>query len=432
MNPKNEDLQLETTRHFLFRLSRNGWMRVKVIPLARFIFLLSLCIDVVLIAAILGHTPSYARVFFLPALAIVAISMVMLTLTAIGYTHGAWTMHRDFIRIGFCNAAGEAPLLIGRDQTPRSQILTFWCKGLTDLDWHEEIAALQSALNLTITRVVSGYDHRTVDVTVVPASMHLGSVIPWSHRLINYDNDADYVLGRALDGDVHINIDKQPMILLAGSTGSGKTMLAITLMIQAAYRGARTYIYDAKGLDYLCMLAHDSQLFVSAAEFLRCLNNIAAEIDFRVTGFRHVLARDINEYRKKTNNPAYARIIVLVDECAEILDPTGRTKEEKEVIAQITSRLNTIARMGRAVGVHLIISTQRPDATAVPGSIKSNLDVRICGKADATLSSIVLGDGRANELIPKDAQGRFVLANGAEDVVFQAFYYQDPEFITLD
>ena len=79
--------------------------------------------------------------------------------------------------------------------------------------------------------------------------------------------------------------------------------------------------------------------------------------------------------------------------------------------------------MGRAVGIHLIISTQRPDASAVPGSIKSNLDVRICGKADATLSTIILGDGRANEVIPKDSQGRFVLANGAEDIIFQGYYY---------
>ena len=119
----------------------------------------------------------------------------------------------------------------------------------------------------------------------------------------------------------------------------------------------------------------------------------------------------------------YKRTFLLIDECAEVLDPTGRTKEEKELISQITKDLNTIARMGRAVGIHLIISTQRPDASAVPGSSKANLDVRICGKADATLSTIILGDGRANEVIPKDSQGRFVLANGAEDIIFQGYYY---------
>ena len=114
------------------------------------------------------------------------------------------------------------------------------------------------------------------------------------------------------------------------------------------------------------------------------------------------------------------RIIVLIDECAMLTD-YGVSKEAKHFSAQVVDLLAGMARVGRAVGVHLIISTQRPDQNAVPGSIKSNLDVRICGKADKILSEMVLGDARAHDVIPNDSQGRFIMHSGSEDIVFQSY-----------
>ena len=116
------------------------------------------------------------------------------------------------------------------------------------------------------------------------------------------------------------------------------------------------------------------------------------------------------------------RIIFSCDEVAELLDKTGADKERKELLSQIEARLSTLARQGRAFGIHLILATQRPDANILPGQIKNNLNVRICGRADATLSTIIIGDGRAAEQIPSDAQGRFITADGT---VFQAYYFDD-------
>lgn len=67
-----------------------------------------------------------------------------------------------------------------------------------------------------------------------------------------------------------------------------------------------------------------------------------------------------------------------VDEVAEILDKTGLTKEEKEQVTRIENRLSTIARQGRAFGIHLFLSTQRPDANILSGQIKNNIGYRIC------------------------------------------------------
>ena len=116
------------------------------------------------------------------------------------------------------------------------------------------------------------------------------------------------------------------------------------------------------------------------------------------------------------------RIVFACDEVAELLDKTGADKARKELLAQIEARLALIARQGRAFGIHLILATQRPDANILPGQIKNNMNIRICGRADTTLSTIIIGDGRAAEQIPHDAQGRFLMEDGT---VFQAYYFND-------
>ena len=72
----------------------------------------------------------------------------------------------------------------------------------------------------------------------------------------------------------------------------------------------------------------------------------------------------------------------------------------------------TIARLGRAFGIHLIICTQRPDATLMSGQIRNNIDFRICGRADDVLSKIILDNTDASEKIPKSEQGLFLCNDG--------------------
>lgn len=126
--------------------------------------------------------------------------------------------------------------------------------------------------------------------------------------------------------------------------------------------------------------------------------------------------------KEKCGNAVMQRIVFACDEVAELLDKTGADKARKELLAQIEARLALIARQGRAFGIHLILATQRPDANILPGQIKNNMNIRICGRADTTLSTIIIGDGRAAEQIPHDAQGRFIMEDGT---VFQAYYFND-------
>ena len=106
---------------------------------------------------------------------------------------------------------------------------------------------------------------------------------------------------------------------------------------------------------------------------------------------------------------------------AELLDRTGRSKEDKERLNQIENMFATLARLGRAFGIHLILATQRPDANILPGQIKNNMDFRVCGRAESVLSGIILDNTSAAEQIPKDARGRFITGDGT---VFQAYYME--------
>ena len=112
------------------------------------------------------------------------------------------------------------------------------------------------------------------------------------------------------------------------------------------------------------------------------------------------------------------RLVFACDEVMEVLDRTGADSERKKLLGQIENRLSTIARLGRAFGIHLILATQRPDANIVPGQIRNNLDFRVCGRAESVLSQIILDNGSAAEQIPKDARGRFITGDGT---VFQGY-----------
>ena len=97
------------------------------------------------------------------------------------------------------------------------------------------------------------------------------------------------------------------------------------------------------------------------------------------------------------------------------------TKIAENGWVETLNRLATLARLGRAFGIHLILATQRPDANILPGQIKNNMDFRVCGRAESVLSGIILDNTSAAEQIPKDARGRFITGDGT---VFQAYYME--------
>ena len=156
-------------------------------------------------------------------------------------------------------------------------------------------------------------------------------------------------------------------------------------------------------------------------ELLPLLLEQVEELHHRKKLFASAELPNIDQYNAETGADLH-RLIFACDEVAEVLDRTGLSKERKELVNQIESRLATVARLGRAFGIHLILATQRPDANLISGQIRNNLNCRICGRADNILSQLILDNTDAANQIPKDAKGRFMLHDGT---VFQGYLFDE-------
>lgn len=186
--------------------------------------------------------------------------------------------------------------------------------------------------------------------------------------------------------------------------------------------GKEETYHTHKGVDFGSEYRKPGHYADNDADLEQMLDSVVRELNRRRTEFSIAGCANLEEYVRTTGDDLH-RIVVILDETSMILDTTGRDKEGKAAISVITNKLLAIGRLGRALGIHLLVATQRPDVGSVPGSLKAQLDGRICGHtADAQSSIVILDDGSAANLpaIP----GRFIIRNGSEtDDIVQAYYY---------
>ena len=328
--------------------------------------------------------------------------------------------------IGLTNHAGMVPELLRkkRDKAhPRVTIWEFRNQSIPLAEWEDNRAAIEAALDISIIKMTYGKGKSRVLVYAVPAQIDLPEIICWKGKYLSPDSFV-LVLGESLLGPVTVNLAHIPHILLGGSTGSGKSVLLKLLLMQAMKKGASVFIADFKGgVDFPPLWHRDCRICFEEIDLLDLLTGLVAELERRKEIFRTVGCSNIDTYNKSTGENLQ-RIIFACDEVAEVLDKTGADAERKKLLAQIENRLSTIARQGRAFGIHLILATQRPDASIIPGQIRNNMDFRVCGRADSVLSSIILDNTDAADLIPKDARGRFLLHDGT---IFQAYWFEESD-----
>ena len=369
-----------------------------------------------------GALAAFERGLYGMAFVVFGVMLTVLGTAAAGLPRGFLSIVQDIQRIGLKNAAGEHPVLIDRHKEDETvEVLTFLSHGvhLTQFEDHRE--KLESALDINIISIEQGKNNRTVRLRVVSASGALPAMLPWANCYLNRD-DFVLVLGRGLAGLVTVNLATTPHILLGGSTGSGKSVLLKLMVMEAIKKGAVVCVADFKGgVDYPAVWHEHCRFCLALEELVPLLDELLAILEERKRLFKNVGCANLGEYNATTdeNLPRY---IFACDEVAEVLDKTGLSKEQKEQVAQVESRLATIARQGRAFGIHLILATQRPDANILAGQIKNNIDCRICGRADNVLSQIILDSTDASDRIPKTSRGRFLLHDGT---VFQAFLFDD-------
>ena len=301
-------------------------------------------------------------------------------------------MARDRLQcIGLTNHAGIPPDLLRkcRDSgNPRVTVWEFNNRSIPIDEWEKKRPAIETTLGINIVKLAYARGKSRVLVYAVPAGEDLPEVLRWGVSCLSRESFV-LVLGDGYAGPVTVNLAHVPHILLGGSTGSGKSVLLKLLLMQCIKKGARVFIADFKGgVDFPKVWHEKCRMCITEESLLDTLDRLVAALG----------CPDIDSYNK-IRRPL-PRLIFACDEAAEMLDKTGADSERKKLLSQIESRLSTIARQGRAFGIHLILATQRPDAAVIPGQIKNNMDFRVCGRADNVLSQIILDSTVSADQIP--------------------------------
>lgn len=327
----------------------------------------------------------------------------------------------ELVDIGFSDKDGNPPVLISRINEKKGIRLEFYSPKISFVKYEDHIADIETALNIKVVDISPGKDIQHVVIRGIKSGKENKETILWKNDYLS-NKDFEFVLGESYFGAETINISATPHVLIGGASGSGKSKLLKLVLMQAIKKDAIVYLADFKGgVDYPAIW-HKACTVITEPEKLDAkLEKVLMLLEERRRMLVEYGVPNIGECNKK-HRTEICRIIVACDEIAEVLDKTGLDKDQKVIINQIEAKFSTIARLGRAFGIHLIFATQRPDADILKGQIENNIGYRICGRADKVLSQIILDNSEASDKISPNDQGMFLTNTG---VLFKAYYVED-------
>ena len=391
---------------------------------------------ILLIAFIYFHTHSFTKTLglgvpsWMTMLNLLMVAEVFIGLMIVtGIPLASFRIEQKLQEIGLVNSLGVTPYLKEIKKTPKYKDLIFCGNGVPLNVWEDSLFDIEHGLDCHAVFVRYQNGKKDIVLRCVPASS------PFENRdLINLETTpkepTKYTLGRSADGEeVIVDLGKTPHALIAGATGSGKTILLNNMLFQSVIKRNRDKNYDSQiiiadfkgGVDYQGFWDQEAILCFDEESFNHELFRAVNILDDRKNYFNVAHVRNIHEYNARTKGKPMPTILVACDEIVEVLDKTGADARRKELIKQIEAKLSTIARQGRAFGVHLILGTQRPDSDVLNGQIKNNLQIRVAGVCDEPLARVI-GITDAHKLIPKNTPGRFINNDG---VIFHGYYIDD-------
>ncbi len=363
----------------------------------------------------------------LPVIGIIGFCMLIIKMGS----PDAHKLNYKLKRIGLVNSAKEPPILLSKIKNKKTNSIdyTFYFNCVVKQQFDDKKESLAEILDMDIVDInyrITGRRKKMNKHYIVVTCVPLDSIpekIYWNDKYLPTDRNI-ITLGVNWLGVVTADLRKTPHMLIGGSSGCGKTVLCRSLIYQFVRHGERVFVIDGKGIDFDEEQEIGYTVVTDETQFKNLLSNILSKLDTRKAIFRQAHVRNLSQYNKKNPDNQLPRIVLFVDEAAEILDTTGLPREQKAEIAEITSLLSKGARKYRALGLTLCICTQRPSNDIISGQIKNNLDLRIAGKCDSVLSDIILDTTEAARQIPKDSVGLF-FSNTAG--LFRGFLLDDTE-----
>lgn len=304
----------------------------------------------------------------------------------------------------------------------------------------DDIALSLAALGIRIIAPIPGKGTIGIEVPNKKAEVVAMRSLIASEKFQNTDMDLPVALGKTISGEVFIaDLAKMPHLLMAGATGQGKSVGLNAILVSLLYKKHPSQIkfvlVDPKKVElsvyakierhFLAKLPDSEEpIITDNKKVIYTLNSLCIEMDNRYELLKGV-ARNIKEYNAKfinrqlnpNNGHRYLPyIIVVIDEFADLIMTAG--KEVETPIARI-------AQLARAVGIHLIIATQRPSVNVITGIIKANFPARIAFRVTSKIDSrTILDTGGAEQLI---GRGDMLYSTGNELTRVQCGFVDTPE-----
>lgn len=289
--------------------------------------------------------------------------------------------------------------------------------------WEKKRSEIETVMNISILGIAQGDDKQTVIINAIDGDAKIKKILEWNDDYIK--QEGQITLGRNAIKEIGFDLNKAPHVLAAGETGSGKSVILRCIFWQMLMQGSETIMIDFKGgLEFGKKYEEVGEVITEVNRANEVFNWLVKENDRRMKLLRESDCKNIKEYNRSHSKEPFRRIGVFVDEMAQLMDSKGVDKETAELLNKIEGNVATLARLSRATGINLILGLQRPDAKVLPGQIKNNVPVRICGRfADGSASEIVLNNTKATKLA--DIKGRFLFKIGADTIEFQSFFFDD-------
>ncbi|HMC96361.1 MAG TPA: DNA translocase FtsK, partial [Flavobacteriales bacterium] len=305
----------------------------------------------------------------------------------------------------------------------------------------DDIALSLAALGIRIIAPIPGKGTIGIEVpNSKPQMVGMRAVIA-SEKFQNSTADLPIVLGKTISNETFVtDLAKMPHLLMAGATGQGKSVGLNAILVSLLYKKHPSQIkfvlVDPKKVEltlfnkierhFLAKLPGDSDAIITdTKKVVATLNSLCIEMDERYELLKDAQVRNIKEYNTKfiqrrlnpENGHRYLPYIILVvDEFADLIMTAGR---------EVETPIARLAQLARAIGIHLIIATQRPSVNIITGTIKANFPARIAFRVTSKIDSrTILDTGGADQLI---GRGDMLLSTGNELIRIQCAFVDTPE-----
>ena len=260
-------------------------------------------------------------------------------------------------------------------------------------------------------------------------------------KFVETDFDLPVAFGKTIENEVFmIDMTKMPHLLMAGATGSGKSVGINTIITCLLYKchpdNLKFVMIDPKKIElslyrsiqnqFLAQLPNAEEPIVTdTSKALETLNSVTKEMDDRYDLLKMAMVRDIKAYNKKFKEGGLDKelghrhlpyIVVIIDELADLMMTAGK---------QIEEPIARLAQLARAIGIHLVVATQRPSVNVITGTIKANFPARVAYQVASKVDSrTILDTGGADQLI---GRGDMLVTNGGGMIRIQNAFVSTEE-----